>query len=1127
MFRASESSVGGERAWPDRTAPDRPAATIVYPASGGEMEALMRAKDWSQTRLGVRDKWPQSLKTALSIVLSSRFPMIVFWGPELCVLYNDAYIPIFANKHPDVLGKPGVEAWGEVWDVIGPMFDAVMRRGETTWSNDQLLFLRRKGFAEETYFTWSYSPITDETGGVGGVFTSVIETTARVLGERRLKTLRELAEGSTRAADVAEAYALSARIIGENLHDVPFGAIFAGADGELSLRASWGVPEGHRAASPRSWGVTLTDGTPEGTVIELAQIGVGEISSAVWPDPVRQAVVMRLPSADPARPHGLLVAGTSPRLELDAAYRQFLTILAHHVGNNVSNAAAHQQERRRAEALAEVDRAKTAFFSNVSHEFRTPLTLMLGQTEDALGSAGRRLEGEALESVHRSELRLLKLVNTLLDFSRIESGSTRPSFEPTDLSQLTRDLASTFRSAMERAGLRLEVDCAAGLGPVLVDCEMWEKIVLNLLSNALKFTLEGRVTVRLRGGPDIVVLEVSDTGVGIPAADLPRIFDRFHRVQGLRARSHEGSGIGLALVHELVRTHGGSVSVASEVGKGTTFTVSVPRRHDHLPGPGPQPRQAEPNAIVVRTYVEEATRWMADRAPSSSPAPHADPAARLVLVADDNADMREYATRILTPRWRVHAVSNGREALEAARRLSPDLIVSDVMMPGLDGFGLLRELRADERTRSIPFIMLSARAGESARVQGVEAGADDYLVKPFSARELAARVALHLQLSDLRLRAEAARDAAESASRAKDEFLAMLGHELRNPLSPMLTALQLLRMRDGKASREQEVLERQLAHLTRLVDDLLDVSRITGGKIDLRRRSVDLADVVARAVEIASPLIEQRRHRLDVQVRRGVMVDVDVDRMAQVVSNLLTNAAKYSEPASRIDLVAGREGDRAYLRVKDEGVGIEPAMLDRIFDMFVQRPQTIDRAQGGLGLGLAIVKSLVRMHGGTVSVRSEGVGKGSEFTVHLPVVEATHEPRPAVSDVPRRPGPGRKRVLVVDDNVDSCDLLKVALEHLGYTVETANDGVSALEVAKRFDPEVALVDIGLPVMTGYELAPKLRELRGGRALGLVAITGYGQERDRRRSAEAGFDAHLVKPVNLSRLEEKMKELEPR
>ncbi len=689
---------------------------------GGQMGALIRTHDFSESKLGPRELWPQSLRTALSICLSSRFPMIIFWGPHLCVLYNDAYIPIFAKKHPGILGKTGFEAWGEVWDVIDPMFKSVMERGEATWSEDQLLLLERKGFVEEVYLTWSYSPISDESGGVGGVFTAVFETTERVLGERRLRTLRELGEQAAQAKTTPEACQAAIATLGKNQHDLPYAMLYLlDADAtNLRLAAQVGVSEG-TAASPLVAALNETAGWPlaeavrsgEPQIVRDVEPRLGRLPGGVWPEASHSAVVLPIGSAEAGRSFGVLVAGTSPRLELDASYLDFLKLVSNHLASALANAHSYEEERRRAEALTEIDRAKTAFFSNVSHEFRTPLTLMLGPIEDALRKPEHALAGADLDTAHRNSLRLLKLVNSLLDFSRIEAGRAQATYQPTDLAGFTRELAGAFEPAMERAGLRYDIECKPLPQPVFVDVEMWEKIVPNLISNAFKFTFEGSVQIRVLDGGDCARLEVEDTGIGIAAEDQARLFERFQRVEGARSRTHEGTGIGLALVQELVKMHGGTIQVSSEPGRGTRFIVLIPYGVAHLPQEriGATRLQAS-TALKSAAFVEEALRWLPSSGVDSSPsadathAPTAEPRAR-VLVADDNADMRGYLSRLLSEHWAVEAVANGAEALVVVRQCPPDLVLADVMMPMLDGFGLVKELRADARMAAIPIILLS------------------------------------------------------------------------------------------------------------------------------------------------------------------------------------------------------------------------------------------------------------------------------------------------------------------------------------------------------------------------------------------------------------------------------------
>ena len=737
------------------------------PGTDDGMAARVRAHDWSSTPVGPAHGWPQSLQTALSICLSSRFPMHVWWGPELTVFYNDAYVPAMGDKHPDALGRRASRVWPEAWSELGPMAESVLAGEGATFSEDQLLFLRRHGYLEETYWTFSYSPIQDESGGIGGVFVAVSDTTTRVVGERRLKVLRDLGELSTVSAGTAEeASRAVVGVLARHRAEVPFVAAYLRSpDGSLRLVAAHGVTVGSAVAPP-----TLHGPADGGVVWQVAETGTAQVvpgfvdgaAKAVapcvtGPAAPTDAVVLPVWVAGRVEPAGVLVAGVNPYRELDADHRSFFDLVADQLATAVTDALAYEAERQRAEALAELDRAKTDFFSNVSHEFRTPLTLIMGPVAELRAAPAVAADArlcEELDVIHRNALRLGKLVNSLLDFSRLQAGRVEAHFEPVDLAAYTAELASVFRSAVDRAGIDYLVDVVPLPEPVYVDRDMWEKIVLNLLSNALKFTFEGRITVALRAQERAAVLTVADTGTGVPADEVPRLFERFHRVERAKARSGEGSGIGLAVVRELIGLHGGTITVDSAPQRGTTFRVLLPLGHDHLPSDRVAPTSTERGPAAVEPFVAEALRWLSDDEPEQPAAPVGAGRGQ-VLVADDNADMREYLTRLLRPRYAVRVVSDGAAALAAIREEPPDLVVSDVMMPGLDGMELLAAVRADPRTARVPVLLLSARAGQEAAVEGLAAGADDYLVKPFSAAELLARVGAHLQLGRARREAEA------------------------------------------------------------------------------------------------------------------------------------------------------------------------------------------------------------------------------------------------------------------------------------------------------------------------------------------------------------------------------------
>ena len=736
-------------------------------SGGGAMGVLMRAFDWSQTPIGPVPNWPQSLRTAVRIILTSRYAMFIWWGRELVNLYNDPYREFLGIKHPAALGKSAREVWAEIWDQIGPRTDAVLLRGESTFDQALLLLMGRHGYLEETYFTFSYSPLPDDAGGIGGLFCAVTEETDQVIGERRLRLLRKIAAATAECRTPVQVCESAARCLSSARRDLPFSLFYLlDADGEtLNRVAAAGIDDTHGAAPARAglgedsaspWPFREVMDTGNAVLLDDLAQHFSALPTGEWNHPPRRAILQPIAQQGQKRPAGVFVAGLNPHREFADDFKGFLTLLSNQIAAAVSNAVAYETERRRAEQLAELDRAKTQFFSNVSHEFRTPLTLMLGPIEELLPEVRERLSPERYEQLvaaRRNALRLLKLVNTLLDFSRLEAGRIQAVYEPTELASFTSDIASVFRSAMEKAGLQFSVDCEPLGEPVYVDRDMWEKIVLNLLSNAFKFTFEGEVALSLRRVDGSVELTVRDTGVGIPKEECDHVFERFHRIDSTRARTFEGTGIGLALVQELAKLHGGTVGVESSLGRGSTFTVSVPCGKAHLPADRIQATRAlASTALAAEAYVDEAQRWLPrDSGAAADPAPQKlSPFTKdavvpplndeLIVIADDNADMRDYIAHLLRGEYHVHAVSDGLQALEATRKLQPSLVLADVMMPRLDGFGLLRSIRSDPSLGSIPVILLSARAGEASRIEGFEAGADDYLVKPFTARELVARI---------------------------------------------------------------------------------------------------------------------------------------------------------------------------------------------------------------------------------------------------------------------------------------------------------------------------------------------------------------------------------------------------
>jgi len=653
-------------------------------AGSDETSGCLRALDWSATPLGPVEQWPQALRTIVRVVVASGYPMAICWGPDYVLLYNDAYRPIAGTRHPWALGRSAREVYPEAWDFIGTMYESVMARGQTVnYLSDALVPLTRNNYLEEVYIAFSASPIWDDNGLVGGVLNSALETTERVIEDRRRHLLRDLASRAAGARNEEEMWRVSAETLGESCLSLPFAFLYEYRPSEHQAYLAGASVETDEALRPavidcRSENLWRFDPAlaMDGVLVELGDLASG-VSVPNWPEHPKEACVVPIRLGEHSETLGFLVAGIHPGQAFRDAYRQFVRRVAEQITIGLASASAFEQERRRADALTELDRAKTAFFSNVSHEFRTPLTLMLGPLEEVQKEASERLSPERQEllvTVHRNGLRLLKLVNTLLDFSRIEAGRVQASYQPTDLASFTTGIASAFGSAMQNAGLRFSVECQPIADPVYVDRDMWEKIVLNLLSNAYKFTFAGEVALILKPVDGEVALQVRDTGVGIPEEHREQVFERFHRIESTTARTYEGTGIGLALVQELVKLHGGSVRVESAVGAGSTFTVTIPSGKGHLPAERIQAAQTLASTTIrAEAYVEELRRWsggesgvagelaMPGKRPSlaSLPEPKAAEKRELIVVADDNADMRQYLARLLSERYEVHAVADG------------------------------------------------------------------------------------------------------------------------------------------------------------------------------------------------------------------------------------------------------------------------------------------------------------------------------------------------------------------------------------------------------------------------------------------------------------------------------------
>jgi len=735
-------------------------------SAGGDIGRLMDAMDWNGTVLGAMQDWSAALRAALSMVLAHPMPMTLMLGPTAIQFYNDAYRDIIGDHHPSALGRSALAGWPEGAGDIGSVLAEVSRTGAAVLVRDQSFVLDVTHGQRERYFTFSYSPVYDD-GRIAGVLGTGADTTAEVQASRRLAILHRLAatavDDSAADSDIRTCERVM-EILASGPRDVPFALIYlAGADGGARLAATTGIPGGGAGLSPAVvtpmapsiWPLHATLDRGEAQVVNDLATRVPGLAAGPWPQPPHTAMVLPVGAAGGrGAPVGVLVAGVSPRTPLDSAYRQFFDLLADQVGALLAAVRVRRDTQEKLAALTQVNRAKDEFFANVSHEFRSPLTLMLLPLEELAGLPGPRAEPAGI--AYRNALRMLRLVNSLLAYAELEQGRAIPVMrEIADLAALTRDLATVFRPAIERAGIELRLDCPSLDRPVQLDPAMWETIVLNLTSNAFKHTFAGAITVTLRQRPGHVELSVADTGVGIPQADIPHLFTRFHRVEGVRARSHEGAGLGLALVRQLVGLHHGSVRVRSTVGAGSTFTVWVPYSQ---PWARQQDTAAQDTASADRlsrqAFADEAQLWL-DSAPvpasvlDEPPPPPAPAGDRpVVLVIDDNPDMRRYLRRLLADRYDVRAV--GTSQVPGALAGAPaDLILADVLThPG--GLRLLHSIRASSALQATPVILLTARGDAASALQAIAAGAQDYLVTPFSARELIARIGAQLELARMR-----------------------------------------------------------------------------------------------------------------------------------------------------------------------------------------------------------------------------------------------------------------------------------------------------------------------------------------------------------------------------------------
>lgn len=846
------------------------------------------------------------------------------------------------------------------------------------------------------------SPITWKDK-VKGLFCTCVDITEQVLNTRRQDTLRLLTLVGINTTTSLDAYKNSVLALATNSYDIPFAALYFSDDNasEVQLQALTGLTEhpffpevisldDHDSIWPLK--SVLTSHMKKEVDLFAADL---RIQAGPWPENISKALILPI-SIGSGLVSGYLIVGFSPRRVIDQEYYTFFERVAAHIGIAVFRAKTQEYERQRSEELIKLDQAKTIFFSNVSHEFRTPLTLILGKLEKALATfpyANHEICYNDLKTIHRNSLRLQKLVNTLLDFASIEANRSVPKWELTHFSSFVNDLANVFRDIIEQGGLKFILSCDSLPCNIFIDREMWEKIIFNLLSNAFKFTFTGEIELGIRLIEQQVQVFVRDTGIGVEEAQLPNLFQRFHRVECVKSRTHEGSGIGLALVKELVQLHDGEIYAESQLGKGTTFFINFPLRSTNTIMEPMQVAQPYTN-IHAPAFLSEANQWIPyteqNKAPSLLKRKSAINAR--ILIADDNNDMRYYLVNLLDKRWQVESVADGVSALQLLREKKFDLVLTDVMMPGLNGFELLKEIRQDPGLQDMCVIMLTACAGLESRIEGFENGADDYLIKPFSSREVLARVNAHLQFVERQkifaeneiLRQKNLQ--AEKNNHAKDLLLGTISHELRTPLTAILFSVQ--RLQKTNSHPLLKIIEENAIAQNQLIDTLLDTSSIILGKISIEKKELELVDAMKKIIDSVSAAAGEKSIVIELKTNSPqIIIALDFLRTRQIFWNLLMNAIKFTPAQGRIYVNLMKNSDEVQVSIQDTGKGIAPEFLPFIFERFSQEDMSYSREKGGLGIGLSLARDLILLQGGKINAESLGINKGATFTVLFPINE--------------------------------------------------------------------------------------------------------------------------------------------